>query len=141
MPMPSKKPLKTAGRVDRYEVGYGKPPEHSRFVPGRSGNPKGRPKGVRNFRTDVKATLVAPVELTKDGRPRKMSTQAAALLRLRQKALNGDARALERLLALAQTFNDEEAPVASVLSPDDSMLVEIFRQRVLSGAADDPDAK
>jgi hypothetical protein len=31
-----------------YEVGYGKPPVHSRFRPGQSGNPKGRPRGSRN---------------------------------------------------------------------------------------------
>ncbi|MCB1328394.1 MAG: hypothetical protein KDK28_02565 [Maritimibacter sp.] len=31
-----------------YEVGYGKPPKHSRFRPGESGNPKGRPKGSKN---------------------------------------------------------------------------------------------
>ena len=31
--------------VPDYAVGYGKPPQHSRFKPGRSGNPKGRPKG------------------------------------------------------------------------------------------------
>ena len=35
-----------------YEVGRGKPPLHTRFKPGQSGNPKGRPKGVRNFKTD-----------------------------------------------------------------------------------------
>ena len=33
-----------------YEVGYGKPPAASRFPPGQSGNPKGRPKGARNKR-------------------------------------------------------------------------------------------
>ena len=30
-----------------YEVGYGKPPQATRFQPGKSGNPKGRPKGSR----------------------------------------------------------------------------------------------
>src|SRR5262249_4048814 len=29
-----------------YEVGYGKPPAHSRFRPGTSGNPAGRPPGT-----------------------------------------------------------------------------------------------
>lgn len=33
-----------------YEVGYGKPPTATRFEPGRSGNPRGRPKGAKNKR-------------------------------------------------------------------------------------------
>ena len=32
----------------KYDVGYGKPPLTSRFKPGKSGNPKGRPKGSKN---------------------------------------------------------------------------------------------
>ena len=30
-----------------YEVGYGKPPKHTQFKKGQSGNPKGRPKQVQ----------------------------------------------------------------------------------------------
>lgn len=33
-----------------YDVGYGKPPKDTRFKPGQSGNPKGRPKGSKNKR-------------------------------------------------------------------------------------------
>ncbi|MEM7006904.1 MAG: DUF5681 domain-containing protein [Pseudomonadota bacterium] len=33
-----------------YHVGYGKPPKDTRFKPGQSGNPKGRPKGSKNKR-------------------------------------------------------------------------------------------
>jgi hypothetical protein len=33
-----------------YEVGYGKPPVATRFKPGQSGNPKGRPRGAGNKR-------------------------------------------------------------------------------------------
>lgn len=37
-----------AKAVTEYEIGYGKPPEQTRFKPGRSGNPAGRPKGAKN---------------------------------------------------------------------------------------------
>lgn len=33
-----------------YEVGYAKPPKETRFKPGQSGNPRGRPKGAKNRR-------------------------------------------------------------------------------------------
>jgi hypothetical protein len=36
--------------LSNYEVGYGRPPKASQFPAGRSGNPKGRPKGARNKR-------------------------------------------------------------------------------------------
>ena len=37
-------------RPASYEVGYAKPPVATRFKPGQSGNPKGRPKGAKNKR-------------------------------------------------------------------------------------------
>lgn len=118
-----------------YEIGYGKPPKQTRFKAGQSGNPKGRPKGVRNFKTDLRATLRAPVKLMSGGRPRKVSTQKAMLLRLREKALGGDSRALDRLILLAQAYNNEELTAATGLACNDAKLLEIFKARILSGAA------
>lgn len=49
--MNGKPPKLPVARADaRYEVGYGKPPVETRFAPGRSGNPKGRPRGAKNKR-------------------------------------------------------------------------------------------
>src|SRR5262245_50588722 len=118
-----------------YEVGRGKPPAQTQFKPGQSGNPKGRPKGVRNFKTDVQATLNTPVKVSRDGKRQKLSTQEAMLLRLREKALSGDARALDRLITLAQAYNNEELVTAASLYADDAMVLEVFKARVLSGAA------
>ena len=70
-----------------------------------------------------------------------MSTQVAALLRLREKGLGGDNRALERLLAFAQAYNNEELAIAASLSADDASILEIYRSRVLSGAAGTADQR
>ncbi len=46
---------------DRNRVGYGNPPVDSRFKPGESGNPGGRPKKTPDFLEDAAAILTAPV--------------------------------------------------------------------------------
>jgi hypothetical protein len=53
------------------KVGYKLPPIHSRFQKGRSGNPRGRLKGVRNFAADVKRSLEIPVTLDEGGGERE----------------------------------------------------------------------
>ena len=120
---------------DGFAVGYKKPPQHSRFQPGRSGNPRGKQKGVRNFGTDVKRTLEVPVRLNDQGRARRVSTQEAALLRLREKALSGDARSIVQILELAKIFNNSTA-VESVgdvaLAAEDQAILDAYAEEVRS---------
>jgi Family of unknown function (DUF5681) len=116
-------------------VGYGSPPLHSRFKPGRSGNPRGRPKGSLNFASDLKNTLLAPVALNDGGRPRRVTTQKAALLRLREKALKGDVRALDKLLSYAITASSSAAKdTTRSPSVEDQAILEAFRQQILANA-------
>ena len=126
---------KRRGTDDGYAVGYGRPPTHSQFRPGQSGNPAGRRKGVRNLMTDVQRTLKVPISVREGGRSRKISTQEGALLLLREKALKGDARALERLIELASRFNNEPGEtVAPVLSVDDQAMLADYRAEVAAAA-------
>ena len=83
-----------------YEVGYGKPPKHSRFKQGHSGNPGGRPKNRRNMSTVLKEVLQERVNVTLNGKRRKVSTETAILLRLREKALAGDLRSISTIFSL-----------------------------------------
>ena len=106
-----------------YEIGKGKPPKDTRFKPGQSGNPNGRPKGQRNLKTEIEEILNAPVAITENGRSRNVTSRAAALMKLRKKALQGDGRALDRFLEIARDHAAEQTASA--------------RERKLSGFEDE----
>ena len=92
-----------------YEVGYGKPPAHTRFKKGQSGNPRGRPKRSRNLATIFDAALDEKVAIVENGRRRKISKLKAAMKQVVNHALRGDPKATQRLLRLlSQTDSETE---------------------------------
>ena len=52
-----------------FEVGYGKPPRHTRFKTGRSGNPRGRRKGQRNLAAVLREVLRQTVKVKRGEKP------------------------------------------------------------------------
>ena len=90
------------GKIIRgnYAVGYGRPPKHTRFQAGHSGNPKGRPKGTRNLKTDLMEELSERISISEGGKPKKLSKQRALVKSLTVKAIKGDARAISILINL-----------------------------------------
>ena len=115
------------------KTGYKMPPKSTQFKKGRSGNPKGRPKGARNFRTELQETLDQPVTVREGERVRNVSSREAAMIQLRTKALKGDQRALERLLALAERHDFEQAAneAESQLHQDDQQIIERYKERTI----------
>ena len=91
---------------------------------------------MRNFKTDLNAALKIPVQVTHKGKPRRISTQEAMILRLREKALSGVTRELLQLIGLAQVYNNEDLPEVGDLSANDDAILQFFKARVLSGAAE-----
>lgn len=83
-----------------YVIGYGKPPAHSRFQPGQSGNPNGRTKGMPNLRTDLVEELGERIRVREGDRERSIPKQRAMLKALMAKALKGDVRAVALLITL-----------------------------------------
>ena len=117
---------------ESYAVGYGKPPKNSQFQPGKSGNPAGRRKGLRNLRTDVRRTLAMPIRVKEAGRTRTKSTQEGALLTLREKALRGNERPLDRLLELAERHNNDltESGADQTLPADDQAMLDAYAAEI-----------
>ena len=81
-----------------YEVGYGKPPLHSRFPKGTSGNRRGRPKGSTNHLAALRRVLDQKVIVVEDGKRRKISKLEAAMTQQMNKAAQGDTRACQAML-------------------------------------------
>jgi Family of unknown function (DUF5681) len=139
------------GGKNGYEVGYGKPPNHSQFRPGQSGNPAGRRKGLRNLATDVKTTLATTIKVKEGGRTRTGSTQEGVLMVVRDKALRGDAHSLDLLLGLAERFNTDGVEIgpAQALSADDQAILAAYKAECLAATttqetpepSDDPTSK
>ena len=104
--------------TDDYEVGYGKPPKGAQFEKGRSGNPKGRPKGTKNLKTDFMEELREMVPVTERGRQLSVSKQRLVLKSLFAKAAKGDVRAIQLIISTVERLllpdaGDAEVPALS----------------------------
>lgn len=93
-----------------YAVGYGKPPLHTRFRKGRSGNPLGRPRR----RTDLASLLMRALDRPAAAAGRNPGTQREAIVAaLVEKSASGDLRATKLVLELLRQAGPEAAPPAS----------------------------
>ena len=97
--------MKMPGRSSRqrsrdYKVGYGRPPEATRFQPGRSGNPKGRRKGSKNKLDMFAKALEQRVQIEESGTRRSISVMEAIIRRIINSALKGDLKAAAFILEM-----------------------------------------
>src|SRR5262245_47995215 len=121
----------------QYKVGYKRPPVSTRFKPGCSGNPKGRPKGQRNFKTIIAEALNAPVLVREGEKKRRVKKAEAIVLRQLDSAMKGDGRATETVIKLMKHMGllDPDQPAAEVpqlSSAEESIFAEIVEQRTRS---------
>ncbi len=126
--------------AEDYEVGYRKPPRQSQFKKGQSGNPKGRPKGTQNLRTDFLEELSERMTIREGSREVTLSKQRVFVKSLMSGALKGSPAAIKSVLDLAFRFaelTDEEPQDAAVLTADEREVVNLLLQRLEGAAAGD----
>jgi hypothetical protein len=80
-----------------YEIGYGKPPKHTQYAKGQSGNRNGRPKGSFNLVARFMRIINERIKVTKNGRPCSIAKFDASITQMVNKAASGDMRAIREL--------------------------------------------
>jgi len=119
---------KQAGEAPKnrdYDVGYGKPPNATRFQKGQSGNPTGRRRGSKNLSTILDEELEQRVVIRENGKQKTITKRRASMKQLANKAASGDHRALQILI---NYLNDLEGRAGTV--EEGSQLDEIDQEIV-----------
>jgi hypothetical protein len=117
-----------------YEVGYGKPPIHSRWKEGQSGNRKGSRRGVKKLSTLLHEALQKKVVVvTENGRRRAITKLEAALTQLANRAAQGEHKATQTLLGLMQEIERSPAPSSepSSFTKDDEQVLQFIRDQLV----------
>jgi hypothetical protein len=111
-----------------YVVGYDKPPLHTRFQKGRSGNPKGRPRGKKNMSTLLSAALDASIIVVENGRRKKITKREAIVTQLVNKSASADLKATQIVLAMLRDVEsqaDGSADPAAFTEADQEIIQRI----------------
>lgn len=132
-------------REDEYEVGYKKPPAHTRFKNGQSGNPNGRPKGRKKgygLKEAVSRALDARIALRENGRVRRMSKRDAWATKLVNDGLKGHHPSAKLVAALEQQpAVDAESDQLEILKATEEYKREFdsFLDEIAAKLVTDPD--
>src|SRR5882757_10680505 len=98
------------------QVGYRKPPRHSRFRKGQSGNPRGRPKGSQSAARLARSILNEKIVIRENGERRWITRREAMLKQLANKGIMGDLRSIREVLNLdaAGAEAEKQPPVRRI---------------------------
>jgi hypothetical protein len=113
-------------------VGYGRPPEATRFQKGVSGNPKGRPKGSQNVASVFMKTLREKVVINEHGQRKRVTKLEAAMKQLINKAASGDQRSTRLLVELARDAeakqNLPESQQPAISTADQEIIDDLLKR-------------
>jgi hypothetical protein len=110
-------------------VGYGKPPIATQFRPGKSGNPRGRPKGAKNIDTLMAEELASPVKIREQGVDQTVSKAHAIVKKVLASAMSGDMRASSAVFGWHAQKAARNQDTDEELSAEDHEILEALQNR------------
>jgi hypothetical protein len=115
-----------------HKVGYRKPPRHTRFTKGQSGNPRGRPPGAKNLKTLLSDALNEFVIVSENGGRRKITKREAIVTQLVNRSASADFRAIKILLDMVRDIEGQTEPASAEtaeFSEADEKVIEQLKAR------------
>lgn len=96
---------------DPNKVGYGNPPQNTRFKKGTSGNPKGRPKKKEaDIMETLDRELLKPMTVKVNGKRKRMATQEVLVLQLIEQAkASKNPAAIMKVIKFIAKYREDEA--------------------------------
>lgn len=125
-----------AKKRDQYAVGYGKPPAHTRFQKGQSGNPSGKPRKMLSDDEIVLRELASRVTVVEGGKKKRMSKLEVMLKKQVVLAMQGDPKAVQYITYfyraasnnLAFVEQEDVMRVTLVFEEEEQRRQEIMRE-------------
>lgn len=115
-------------------TGYANPPQATRFQKGKSGNPKGRPKGDKNYLALANKELSQKVPITESGRHKTISKKEVFIKTAINKGIAGDNKFTNIAFTImqdAEKYNERKNFDEKEQSKINQEIIESFRKRVL----------
>lgn len=115
------------------EAGYRRPPQQTRFKPGQSGNPSGRPRGTRNAKTTLANIVNEPFKVREGERVRRTNRFGAMTLAHVHKGMKGDVRsfnAVTSIMARTGLLDDTDLEMSSKIQlTEDEAIIRDYLTR------------
>src|SRR5919198_3003698 len=115
-------------RAPPHSIGYGRPPIHSRFKPGQSGNPEGRPKGNCNEAAELRKFYTGKIAVRVGGKKRRVSRFLALAWSQWEGGMKGNQRAAQLTFANVRDLGLFDEPKMDEGARTDFLSDETLRQ-------------